>query len=349
MEKKIIMVEESTTVTFGVIAYNEHDYLPDLLSDLMSQSYSHKLIEVILVDGNSTDDTWKIITDFQERNTHEFKSIKVLKNTKRTQPAGWNVVIKNCTGDILLRIDAHARLPKNFVEKNVDCIHSGENVCGGSRENIIDEATPWKKTLLMAEQSMFGSGIASYRHETSEKSYVKSIFHAAYKREVINSVGLFNEDLIRTEDNEYHYRVRLKGYQICHDPAIHSSYQTRSSLTGMLRQKFFNGYWVGRTLFVCPGCISLFHLVPGAFVLAILFTLIIGLYGIWCPAFVLWIAYGIANISMTIFAILDDYRNLYSIMLPIIFLLLHACYGIGTLKGLILGMIDCFSSIRRGR
>ena len=150
------MVEESTTVTFGVITYNEHDYLPDLLSDLMAQSYPHELIEVILVDGDSTDDTWKIITDFQECNIHEFKAIKVLKNTKRIQPAGWNVVIKNCSCDILLRIDAHARLPENFVEKNVDCIHSGENVCGGSRENIIDGATPWKRTLLMAEQSMFG-------------------------------------------------------------------------------------------------------------------------------------------------------------------------------------------------
>ena len=130
------------TVTFGVIAYNEQRYLPELLEDLLRQSYPPKYIEVIFADGNSTDRTWEIMKSFYEEHAHEYKSIKLLKNVKRIQPAGWNVIINNTTSDILLRIDAHARLPHDFIEKNVECINSGEDVCGGPRENIIDDNSP---------------------------------------------------------------------------------------------------------------------------------------------------------------------------------------------------------------
>ena len=330
------MSDSQTTVTFGVIAYNEQKYLPDLLDDLLHQTYPKELIEVVLVDGDSTDNTWDIMNSFQKKHINEYHIIRLLKNSKRIQPAGWNVVIKNSTADVLLRIDAHARLPEDFIEMNINCIKSGEYVCGGPRENIIDENTPWKRTLLMAEQSMFGAGIASYRQATNETKYVKSLFHAAYRKEVIDKVGLFNETLVRTEDNEYHYRVYKAGYKICYDPRIHSLYQTRNSLKGIMRQKYLNGFWVGKTLFICPECISVFHLVPFAFVMAILFTLVLGIAGIVWPLSALLVTYTVANIGMTLMTIVSarekDFRV---IILPFLFLGLHLSYGIGTLVGII--------------
>ena len=92
---------------------------------------------------------------------------------------------------------------------------------------------------------MFGSSIASYRRE-GKKSYVKSVFHGAYRRKVFEDVGGFNEALGRTEDNELHYRIRRKGYKICFHPGIHSRQHVRSSLKEMVRQKYSNGYWIGR-------------------------------------------------------------------------------------------------------
>ncbi len=323
------------TVTFGVIAYNEHRYLPDLLDDLLKQTYSKRRIDVILVDGNSSDGTWEIMQSFQRTYSAEYRDIKVLKNDRRIQPSGWNVVIKNTKTDVLLRIDAHARLPEDFIEVSMDCIASGEFVCGGSRENIIDEDTPWKRMLLNAEKSVFGSGMASYRQDTKERKYVKSLFHGAYRREVLETVGLFNEELIRTEDNEYHFRIRKLGYHICYDPQIHSYYQTRSSLKGMIEQKYLNGCWIGRTLFVCPGCISMFHIVPLAFVFGILLTTLIGICGIPWPAKILWIMYGSANLLMTVTAIIGNReKSPHSFALPMVFLLLHVSYGVGTMQGI---------------
>ena len=330
------MGEKVQTVTVGVIAYNEHRYLPDLIVDLLNQTYPKNLTEIILVDGNSTDDTWSIMKSFQEEHLGEYRGIQVLGNPKRIQPAGWNVVISNFTSDVLLRIDAHARLPEDFIEKNMICINSGEAVCGGPRENIIDEDTPWKKMLLTAEQSMFGSGFASYRQETGTKKEVKSLFHGAYRKDVLDSVGLFNEKLIRTEDNEFHYRIRKAGYRICYDPSIHSYYQTRNSLKGMLKQKYSNGLWIGKTLFICPGCLSLFHLVPFAFVIAIFITTVLALCGITWLAKALWLAYGAANIAMTLMSVADAKKPSPAFLaLPVVFFLLHVCYGVGTIVGIL--------------
>ncbi len=326
------MGDSLKTVTFGVIAYNEHKYLPDLLYDLLKQTYPKELTEVILVDGDSTDDTRQIMQDFQSRWFNEYKDIKILVNNKRIQPVGWNVVINNFTSDILLRIDAHARVPENFIEKNVSCINSGEYVCGGPRENIIDEETSWKQMLLSVEQSMFGSGFASYRNETDERKYVKSVFHGAYRREVIEKIGLFNEDLIRTEDNEYHYRIRKKGYKICYSPSIKSYYQTRSSLSGMIRQKYLNGLWIGRTLFVCSGCISLFHLFPAVFVFGIVLCILFGLFLTWFPMLLLGIVYSFFLVISTIISLIQK-KQLLDIFMPFVIVVVHIVYGMGTIEG----------------
>lgn len=329
------MSDSIQTVTVGIIAYNEQRYLPELLRDLLGQTYPHRWIEVILADGDSTDDTWQIMESFRAAHGSEFWNVQVLKNPKRVQPAGWNVVIQHFTTDVLIRVDAHARVPEDFVERNMACLQGGERVCGGPRENIIDEDTPWKRMLLTAEQSMFGAGVAAYRQGTDERKYVKSLFHAAYAREVIEKVGLFNETLIRTEDNEYHYRVNRAGYKICYDPSIRSRYQTRNTLKGMIRQKYLNGLWIGRTLFVCPGCLSLFHLVPFAFVLAIAATTLLGVLGIGWPAAALWIAYGAANLGMTATALLQERKNPCMLALPVLFLALHIAYGVGTAVGIV--------------
>ena len=199
----------------------------------------------------------------------KFRRVVVLDNPKKTLPSGWNVALREYKGDAIIKVDAHAVIPEDFVSKNVRVLETGEYICGGQRPNIIDKPTPFKETLLLAESSMFGSSIASYRNNPG-KTYVKSLFHAAYRREVFEKVGFFNEELVRTEDNEIHYRMRKAGYKLCFDPDIISYQYTRSSLKAMLKQKYANGYWIGKTSKVCPKCLSIYHFVPFAFVSAII-------------------------------------------------------------------------------
>lgn len=320
-------------VSVCIIAYNEEKALPSLLSDIVNQTYPHEKMEVVLVDSASTDMTKDIMNKFAVKEK-KFHNVIVKDNPQKKQASGWNVAINAAKGDIIIRIDAHTMIPEDFVEKNVHVIEEGEYVSGGPRPNIVDDETPWKKTLLLAEKSMFGSSIAPYR-TGHHKRYVKSVFHGAYRREVFENAGLFNEKLGRTEDNEMHYRIRKAGYNICFTPDIISYQHVRSSWKEIVKQKFLNGYWIGLTLGICPYCFSVFHFVPFIFCLAIFISLILFALGYKVFFLVLVIMYIACNLLMSILAVLKRKLYIQYIALPIIFLSLHLSYGIGTICGLI--------------
>ena len=320
-------------ISVCVVAYNEERALPDLLECIKSQDYPHDKIEVVLIDSMSDDTTKTIMKRFSDENK-DFKNIQILDNPGKKQAMGWNVAIKNYRGDAILRVDAHASIPFDFVRKNVEVLESGEFVSGGIRPNIIQEKTSWKETLLLAESSMFGSSAASYRR-SEKKSYVKSVFHGAYKREVFDNVGGFDEQLGRTEDNEIHYRIRKAGYKICYSPDIISYQHTRSTLKGMLKQKYGNGYWVALTLKVCPGCLSFYHFVPLCFVIGIIGVSILKAIGYPFFSYLMWGMYWLCAVLMSFIAVKGQKKNLYQLSLPILFFLLHVSYGIGSLVGML--------------
>lgn len=320
-------------ISFCVVAYNEEDHLPSLFADICSQTYPHSLIEIVLVNSMSTDETRKLMENFKKENK-DFKDVVIVDNPKKKQAPGWNIAISASSGDVIIRIDAHTFIPKDFVQKNVECIKSGENISGGRRPNVIDGDTPWRQTLLLAESSMFGSSIAPYRRNT-EKSYVKSMFHAAYKREVFKEVGGFNEILGRTEDNEIHYRIRKAGYKLCFNPNIVSYQYTRNSLKRMIKQKYLNGYWIGLTVGVCPQCLCFYHFIPCAFIIGIIVTSLLSTFGFSQLAFLMWSIYWVVAILMASISVIKDNFNLTSIALPVLFFILHISYGLGTLIGII--------------
>lgn len=321
------------TVSFCVIAYNEEKNLNSLFSDIRNQDYPHDKMEIIFVNSISTDKTRAMMEKFAEED-NGFIRVKVLDNPKRIQAAGWNIAIRAAEEDIVLRIDAHTVIPKEFVSNSVKSIESGEDVSGGPRPNIVEEDTPWKHTLLLAEISMFGSSIAPYR-KSHRKTYVKSVFHGAYRREVFEKAGLFNENLGRTEDNEMHYRLRKAGYKICYDPRIISYQHSRGTWKDIIRQKYGNGYWIGLTMGICPQCFSLYHFVPLIFIICILLFIVLAMLGMSCLLQALVIVYVTANLIMSLLAVKGEKLYIHYLLLPCIFLSLHLAYGIGTLIGMI--------------
>lgn len=337
MEEKLnekFIGEIEMIVSFCVVARNEQECLPRLFEDICAQTYPHFLMEIILVNSMSTDRTRELMEQFKTENK-DFKNILVVDNPKKNQAAGWNIAICKSSGDIITRIDAHASVPKEFIQNNVECINSGENISGGPRPCIIDDgASSWRKTLLLAENSMFGSGISPYRR-SGEKKYVKSMFHASYRRQVFEKVGGFNENLGRTEDNEIHYRMRKAEYKFCFNPEIISYQFARNNLRKMIKQKFQNGYWIGLTLGICPKCLSLFHFVPFCFVIAIILTTFLLFIGVEEFSQILWLAYCFGAIANTFFIVLNNKVNRTSIFLPILFILLHTSYGVGTFVGIL--------------
>ncbi len=319
-------------VSIAIVALNEESRLPDLLADILAQTYPHEKTEILLVDSMSEDTTRQIMERFARENREDFQRIQVLSNPGRTQSCGWNEALVHFSGEVIIRLDAHSHVPPEFVERNVENLE-GEMVSGGVRPVLSESDSGFSRTLLMAEESMFGSSVSSFRRR-GEKAYVKSFFHGAYRREVFEAVGGFREDLGRTEDNELHYRIREHGFRLCMSSDIISYQYIRPTFGGMCRQKYGNGCWVGLTAGVCPGCLSLYHFVPWAFVVGIVVTTASACLGFpWLAVFV-WGLYGILAVTMAVFAVKGKKKSGFNILLPLMFLALHVSYGAGTVIGL---------------
>ena len=320
------------SVVVGLL--NEEKFLPRLIEDFKKQTYNHNEIELSFIDGMSKDDSWKILEDFKNSN-HDFYDVVLLKNPKVILSAGMNVGIKAARGECILKVDCHSHITDNFIENNVKIIEEGEDVCGGPRPNIIENADNFSKTLLLVEENMFGSGIADYRKKTTKK-YVSSVFQGMYKKSIFDKIGLLDEKVGRVEDNELHYRIRKNGYKIRYSNDILSYQYTRPTLKRMLKQKYSNGYWIGKVSHVYPKAFSIFHFVPLAFVLAIIFSLcMIPITSIFI--ILLSSVYFLFTILITIMTIINNKFNITILLMPIILFLIHVYYGVGTLVGLIKG------------
>lgn len=321
-------------VSLCMIAYNEQDAIKGLFKDISLQDYPHEKIEIVFVDSMSTDGTHEKMERFKNTD-YGFLDVKIVQCAKRNQAFSWNAALMTAGGDLIIRVDAHARIPRNFVSRNVYNIKQGENVVGGGRPNISSNVSSWKLTLLAAEDSLFGSSIASYRRPASEKEYLDSLFHAAYRREVIQKVGGFNENLGRTEDNEFHYRIRKAGYKLCCCPDIISYQHSRNDLRGMIRQKFSNGKWIGLTVAECPGCLSYFHFAPFLFIVALATASVMAAFGLTLPLYILLALYAMFDVVNTVGCMTMKNLHPQFVFLPLIFPLLHISYGLGTIVGLI--------------
>lgn len=320
-------------ISFIVVAYNAAGSLGALLEDLLAQTIPHEQIEALLVDSASTDATRAIMLDFAKATPFE---VKVLDNPKRWLASGINVALAAATGDAIIRLDAHARIPKDFLENNLRALARGEDIVGGC---VLGGAPSgaWESVLRTVDTSRFCGGAAPFRNG-GEARYVDTLAYALYRREVYDKVGLYDERLRRTEDNDMHYRMRKAGYRFYFSPDIVSYHAARATMRGQLRQKWGNGYWIGRTMRIQPRCFAPRHLIPALFVLALLFGLLLLPFSVW-PLLLLLSAYLACDLVFAVRGALsqESGRLLALLTLPFLFPAVHVVYGVGTLAGLLSG------------
>lgn len=318
-------------ISFIVVAYNAAGSLGALLEDLLAQTIPHEQIEALLVDSASTDATRAIMLDFAKATPFE---VKVLDNPKRWLASGINVALDAATGDAVIRLDAHARIPADFLARNVEALDAGESIVGGSVLSA-EPGTDWERVMRALDTSRFCGGAAPFRNG-GQARYVDTLAYALYRREVYDRVGRYDERLRRTEDNDMHYRMRRAGYRFYFSPTIRSYHAARPTLRGQLRQKWGNGYWIGRTMRIQPRCFAPRHLIPALFVLALLAGLMLCPLTAW-PLAGLLLVYGAADVVFAVRSALSQPRGrmLSLLTLPLLFPAVHLVYGAGTLIGLL--------------
>ncbi len=332
-------------VSLCIVALNESKYLSILFESLLKQDYDKSDVELIFSVAPSRDNTLEQIENFKKEYNDIFFDIKILTNDRIRQAPGLNLAIRNSVGDLIIRVDSHSELTSNFISENVKTIMSGEDVCGGMQESALLNTSKRSEMLLLVETSSFGSGIAEFRNKQyEEKQYVSTVANGCYKREVFEKIGLFNTELLRSEDNELCYRIRDNGYKICLNSDIKNKYYVRSSLKGSLKQKYGNGKWIGITsVNLTPKIFSLYHFIPFVFLIGLIgclclpllsFAIDISLIYFFVPLMAFFSLY-IIFLLLNIIGIIKKSKNFLMIFSPIIYFLIHLSYGYGTLVGLI--------------
>ncbi len=316
-------------VTAMIVVRNEEKYIKTSFESLLHQDFQEDKYEILIIDGESTDNTMKIVNSIIEEYNGK-TPIRLFKNEKRVLAAGWNLGIKEARGKYVVRIDAHAKASKDFLKKNLETIKTlPEDVAcvGGKLTSIsFDEGD---KTIGKVLSSPFGIGNSKFRY-SDKAQYTDTVAFGMYKKNVFEIVGEFDEELERNQDNNMHNRIRKAGYKFYFNPEIKSNYYVRNSLKKMLKQGFLNGKWNIIVFRQDKNSLSIRHIIPLIFVCSIIVLSLLSLINI-VFAYVLACELILYFILGLIFATKKTKNIIEILKMQVYFLLLHLSYGTGSL------------------
>lgn len=322
-------VEENNIIVSVVMPiYNEEKYIENCINSLLKQDYPKEQMEWIFVDGCSTDKTQLIIKKIIDRYP---KLIKLLNNPNKTVPYAMNIGIKASIGKYVVRLDAHSEYANDYISKCVYYLDTtdADNV-GGVAETKSKGFVGNAIALMLS--SKFGVGNSQFR--TNGKSgYVDTVPFGAFRREVFNKYGFYDERLTRNQDNEMNYRIRKYGGKIYMAEDINLSYYCRDSIKGIADMAMKNGRWNIITMMLCPGSMGVRHFIPFVFLLSLIFM---PLLSILIPYFkyLFLLEIGLYLILDLTFSLKATKEIRYFLLLLILFPIFHISYGFGSLVGL---------------
>jgi len=308
---------------------NEAASLEAGLLAIMAQDYPAERMEILIAEGRSDDGTRALVESFAAR--HPAPEIRILDNPGKIVPTGMNIALRQAKGEIILRVDGHTTIAPDYVCCCVEALErsGAENV--GGRMNAVGN-TPFGRAAAQATSTPFGVGGARF-HYSEKEEWVDTVYMGAWPRRVFEQIGLFDEELVRNQDDEFNYRLRKHGGRILLSPTILSMYTVRGTPRALAKQYFQYGFWKVRVLQKHPRQMSLRQFVPPAFVLALLLGMLAALLGSWSLLALVAGAYLLANIGASLWTALRcGWRSF--MFLPRVFTIIHISYGLGFLTGL---------------
>lgn len=308
--------------------YNEEKYIDDCITSMLEQDYPKDSMEWFFVDGMSKDTTREILGEYQNRYP---ALIHVLDNPNKTVPYAMNIGIQAAKGEYIIRLDAHAEYAEDYFSKCIEILErTGADNVGGVLETKAKN--PKGRVIAKMLSSKFGVGDAQFRTNGSD-GYVDTVPFGAFRREVFEKVGLYDERLTRNQDSELNYRIIQNGGKIFLSREIHLAYYCRDTVKELVRMATMNGKWNIITSKLCPGSMRLRHFIPCLFVLSLIGLPFLGLF--WSPFWWLLVVelliYLVLDVMFSVKAstVIGDFFKLIGL-----FPLFHISYGWGSIVGI---------------
>lgn len=300
---------------------NEKNHINKLIESIDSLDNAPK--EIFIVDGGSEDGTVDQVLRLQEKNPN----IKLIENPDKYVSHGFNKAFKASKAPFISLVGAHAVYPSNFFSTCIEAISSGEcDVAGGFL--VQRGKTIMGQAIAKAMSSKLGVGDTPFR-TTRKRMYVDSVAFAVYSRKVFETCGLLDEELVRNQDDEFHYRLNRAGYRIMMLPELEVIYYVRDSLKKLFQQYYQYGYYKPLVLRKVSSGLRIRHVVPAVFT-CYLCSLPLSL---WLPIWLIpLLMYVLLCLRVSVGA---DAPWQVRLRMPLVFPMLHVAYGSGFLRGLL--------------
>ncbi|MBA5871672.1 MAG: glycosyltransferase [Nitrospira sp. CR2.1] len=227
-------------VTVLVPCRNEERFIGACLDSILNNDYPKDRLEILLIDGMSQDETRTIVSRYATRHP----SIRLVDNPRLVTPCAFNVGIAESRGDIILIMGAHAEYSSTYISRLVDWLmQSGADNVGGVCMTLPANDSHVARAIARGLSHPFGVGMSYFRIGTSTPRLVDTVFGGCYRKDVFARIGLFDEQLIRNQDDEFNHRLIARGGRILLVPDVVSYYYSRSSLAQLWRMFYQYGYF----------------------------------------------------------------------------------------------------------
>jgi glycosyltransferase involved in cell wall biosynthesis len=306
MDEVFKQIADRPAVSVIIPCRNESRHIKACVSSILSQVEPEGGFEVIVADGMSEDGSREILSRIGQEIRHSsekdhpsnncdmtgpaakdqggaepwrsarvaFPRLRVIDNPGRIASTGLNAAIKAAQGRIIIRMDAHTDYAPDYLQRCVRTLREtgADNVGGPARTRT---ETYLERVIGAAYHSSFSVGGARF-HDVNFEGPVDTVTYGCWPRSTFEKFGLFDEELVRNQDDEHNLRITRKGGKVWQSPAIRSWYRPRGSLKALFEQYMQYGYWKVLVIQKNKLPASWRHLVPGAFLLVLSLLLLAG-------------------------------------------------------------------------
>jgi glycosyltransferase involved in cell wall biosynthesis len=330
---------------------NEERHIEAVLKSLLQQRTSGWELEIIVVDGDSSDGTQEIV----KRIANGDSRVRLEINKQRKTPYAFNLGIERAQGEYICILGAHTTYAQDYIATCLEELKA-HAAAGCSGRLITRPAADGLQARLVAWALAHPFGTSGRSMRTRGAGFADTIPYPIFLKSTLREVGGYDTRLHRNQDNDLSQRLRARGHKLYMTDKTSCEYFVSPDLTSLVRYAFKNGFWNIVSFKVNPASMSIRHFVPGAFVAVLLVGLLMLLIStrtampaqLWLrePIFLLGAIYGLVSIGVTCHIALRE-RVAEALLMPIPFLLLHVSYGAGTLSAIMSSASRPSSELRR--
>jgi glycosyltransferase involved in cell wall biosynthesis len=316
------------TVTVVLPVRNEESFIAATLDHLLRQDYPSDRINIIVADGFSDDKTRNILADYQAK----YPRVQFIDNPGRTAASGLNVAIERATGELIVRVDGHSEVAPDFVSQAVHLMEEHPEAWSAGGPITHAGTNRFGEAVAIAMSHPAGVGLATHRFPNYE-GYVEGAQFPTFRRWVFDRIGKFDELLVRTEDDEFNYRITQAGGKIYVSPRVRYVYFVRDRPDKLFRQYFQYSYWRIPVIRKHKKPTTMRQLVPPLFFLTMI---ILAVVGVWLHqplvALALPAIYLAALVAIAI-SVIPRKGILVACLVPVALVTIHVAYALGITYG----------------